>query len=67
MSWNFEVPKSLVDHLKKSYPLRAPKADQSDREIWMEAGRQDIIERIETWHKSIEANDHAKLDKPIGV
>lgn len=67
MTEGLEVPKSLVDHLKKCFPLKAPTVKQSDREIWMEAGRQDIIEKIEAWHKRIEAGAHAKLDKPIGV
>jgi hypothetical protein len=66
LSWNFDIPKPLLDHLKKSFPLRAPKADQSDREIWMEAGRQDLINRIEQWHKAIDAKESAPLDKPIG-
>ncbi len=62
-----EVPKSLVDHLKKVFPLKPPQAKQSDREIWMEAGRQELISKIETWHKAIDAKTRAKLDKPIGV
>lgn len=37
----------VLKALKQSFPLHPPRLTQSDREIWMEAGRQHLIEYLQ--------------------
>tara|TARA_A100001391_G_scaffold199465_1_gene182450 strand:+ start:731 stop:943 length:213 start_codon:yes stop_codon:yes gene_type:complete len=44
------VPSNLeetIGYLKRLFPLKSPKIDMSDREIWIEVGRQEIIEFLQ--------------------
>ncbi|WP_157615849.1 hypothetical protein [Rhizobacter sp. Root404] len=36
----------LVKELNKLYPERSPRIQQSEREIWMEAGRRELINQL---------------------
>ena len=37
------ISKDLIAHLTELFPVRPPEPDDTDREIWMEVGRQRLI------------------------
>jgi hypothetical protein len=44
------VPSDLeetIEFLRRLFPLKSPKIDMSDREIWIEVGRQELIEFLQ--------------------
>lgn len=56
------VPKDLLDALKERFPLKPPDLRDSERGIWIEAGRQYLIEFLEFQYQkqqdNIMKNDH---------
>lgn len=42
------VPEGLVEFLKSKYPVKVPDLHDSEREIFFEAGRQDMIRYLES-------------------
>lgn len=46
------IPKELLDHLTQLFPVRPPETSQSDREIWIEVGRQKIIAYLKTSYEA---------------
>ena len=40
------ITADLLDYLASVYPLRPPQPSQSDREIWITAGQQYLIEHL---------------------
>ena len=38
--------KTFIEALDKVYPERCPKLDQNDREIWMYAGKRELIRQM---------------------
>ena len=44
-----EIPMLSVDlikHLDKVYPLKNPSNDMTDRAVWRQAGRRDVVEML---------------------
>lgn len=37
------IPKQLIDWLSETIPDRHPTLDQSDREVWFNAGKRSIV------------------------
>lgn len=49
------VPNNLVEtieYLKVAFPPKLPTLEMSDREIWIEVGKQQIIEYLESKEKN---------------
>lgn len=46
------VPSALIDYLASAHPLRNPTTSQSDRDIWIEVGKQELIEGLRTIYKA---------------
>ena len=46
------VPNSLIDYFADAYPLRNPTLSMLDREIWIEAGKQELIDDLRAIHKA---------------
>lgn len=44
------VPNALIEYLDQAYPLRSPTLSQTDREIWIEVGKHELIEGLRTIH-----------------
>lgn len=40
------ISKELVDWLEKTFPNRCPKITETDREVWVYVGKQELIEHI---------------------
>jgi len=40
------VPKALLEWLSKVYPDRCPRPEDSSREVWMAAGRADVVRKL---------------------
>ena len=40
------VPKDLLDELDERFPDQCPSIQDSEREIWMKAGRRDVIRML---------------------
>jgi hypothetical protein len=45
-----DIPEVLITGLKKAFPLRIPEPTQTDRDIWIEVGRQKLISQLEQVH-----------------
>lgn len=45
------IPRELVAHLAVVYPDRCPDPSWTDREIWMAAGRRDVVNTLKQWLK----------------
>ena len=41
----------LLNYLKKTFPNKCPNITDSDREIWVKAGKQMLIEHLEYIHE----------------
>ena len=41
------IPKDLLEDLQKVFPNRCPKEQDSERRIWMNAGKQELIEFLQ--------------------
>ncbi|WP_067516889.1 hypothetical protein [Endozoicomonas ascidiicola] len=41
------IPKALLTALRTRFPLRNPQVTVSERELWMEVGKQDLLEFLE--------------------
>lgn len=41
------IPKDLLEDLKRLFPNRWPKEKEDERRIWMNAGKQELIEFIQ--------------------
>lgn len=46
----------LVSVLNQRFPLRLPKEEWSDRKIWIEVGKREVIEFLITEHKRQQEN-----------
>lgn len=46
------ISKGLVDWLSELHPNRCPNPSESDREIWIEVGRQDVIRKLRTEYEN---------------
>ena len=46
------VTESLIRGLEITYPVRLPRLKDSDREIWVSVGRQDVIEKLKLIRKA---------------
>ena len=44
------VSKELIDFLKQIYPLRMPKVDETEREIFVRVGHHEVIRTLEKFH-----------------
>ena len=44
------VSKELLDFLKEIYPVRMPKIDETEREIFVRVGHQEVIRTLEKFH-----------------
>jgi hypothetical protein len=41
-----ELSMDLIDELDKIFPLRLPRVNQTEREIWLEVGKREVIEYL---------------------
>jgi hypothetical protein len=41
------ITEELIKHLKQEFPLRSPRITDSDREIWVKVGHQEVISYLE--------------------
>lgn len=41
-----ELSLDLITELDKIYPLRLPRLNQSEREIWLEVGQREVVEYL---------------------
>lgn len=46
------IKESLIRGLEMTYPVRLPRLKDSDREIWVAVGRQDVIEKLKLIRKA---------------
>jgi hypothetical protein len=44
----------LIDELDKLFPERCPDPEDSEREIWMKAGRRELIRSLLIWKEKEE-------------
>jgi len=58
------IPKELIDYLESTIPERCPDARMSDREIWMYAGKRDLVRGLIAQFQSQQEN---LLEEPIRV
>ena len=45
-----DVSEQLLKQLKEYFPLKPPNLNTQDREIWWDAGRQEVIQYLEAIH-----------------
>ena len=46
------ITEALIRALEMTYPLRLPRLKDTDREIWLAVGRQDVIEKLKQIRKA---------------
>lgn len=57
------VPKELAEHLDRAFPSKCPDIKDSERLIWMNAGRRAVVEYVLDLLRRQEAG--VSLDVPI--
>ena len=54
--------KELINQLDQEFPHKCPKPDQSERDIWMEAGQRKLIDSL---LKRLERQESNILDQKV--
>lgn len=50
-----KIPKDLLEYLDKTFPGRCPDHEWSDRRVWIEVGKRQVVEHLQAL--SDEMND----------
>lgn len=45
------IPKDLLEDIQRLFPNRCPKEQDSERRIWMEVGKQELIEFLKVQYQ----------------
>jgi len=57
--------KEVIKRLKETYPLKRPDPSVPVVELWMESGRQHIIELLEIWEEQLKEDSDENFKKSI--
>lgn len=41
-----DIPKSIIEYLERLYPESCPRMDWSERKIWVEVGKREVVKAL---------------------